>query len=637
MSTPSPPSHNEKALILVSLELAEDAGLTRRQFLDSVSRAMDAAGTPEERRPVIAVYAEQRADNSSKLKPDIIAADALARARQRLGECGRQIRAQPWSAAVTDTWPAPIAHEWARLLDELAGAEGEPPNPEACLLQMRDAWEVLIKTVALLLLRGLIDGGGDDADWARRRVFRGLSLGSWVGLLRETTAKAAAATVLPPSLRHLAATAGPALLGRRRGFRDAAADGFTPIRNDFIGHGALAFDPEETARLIAGCVLTGRVRAETLAAPERLGDLVPLAEALKTMVDNQAFAGLTLEARNGAERLSLTGASATRHWLGDGRHAHHDDSLWPVVLVLPGGAELSLEPFVKARICVWCRRRDVMLYDSLHEAKRGGRFDLLDYARGHKSRLGGAEAGDLAAALADLADEDLPVMTGESLSEGRVVEALDRARLERAYRSPLYLRQPLADFLTSRSKGVFWLQAPAHAGKTTFVQGLVEPGLEKHPITPAFGPEGGRIVAYYCRKEYRVGVPGLLNALNRALLSAYDLSDNIAATDRPDVIAATRAATPAAFLDWLSAWRAVAARYFRAPPDAPLLVVIDGLDEAEPPGGDTPLKLLPRLEDMPDGLYLLLTSRPIGQDGAPVFLDEVVAPLYDPTAKEPGR
>ena len=53
---------------------------------------------------------------------------------------------------------------------------------------------------------------------------------------------------------------------------------------------------------------------------------------------------------------------------------------------------------------------------------------------------------------------------------GRVLEALDKARLDRNYVSPAYLRDDLAEFLTTQDRGVFWLQAPAHVGKTTFVQ-----------------------------------------------------------------------------------------------------------------------------------------------------------------------
>jgi hypothetical protein len=60
---------------------------------------------------------------------------------------------------------------------------------------------------------------------------------------------------------------------------------------------------------------------------------------------------------------------------------------------------LSLAPFVAARICTQCARRDVLLYDSLYNDARMGTFDLLDYARGCKSRVTGEQALDLSDAM----------------------------------------------------------------------------------------------------------------------------------------------------------------------------------------------------------------------------------------------
>ena len=60
------------------------------------------------------------------------------------------------------------------------------------------------------------------------------------------------------------------------------------------------------------------------------------------------------------------------------------------------------------------------------------------------------------------------------------------------------------------------------------------------------------------------------------------------------------------------------------------MVCIDGLDEAEPPDADGrwPLQVLPRPEQVPDGIYLLLSSRLPDEAGAPGFLRDRVAALY---------
>ncbi|WP_040845588.1 hypothetical protein [Thiorhodococcus drewsii] len=65
-------------------------------------------------------------------------------------------------------------------------------------------------------------------------------------------------------------------------------------------------------------------------------------------------------------------------------------------------------------------------------------------------------------------------------------------------------------------------------------------------------------------------------------------------------------------------------------------VCIDGLDESEPPDekGQWPLQILPPEGSVPEGLYLVLTSRPPDADDAPSFLRERIAALYGAEARE---
>lgn len=247
--------------------------------------------------------------------------------------------------------------------------------------------------------------------------------------------------------------------------------------------------------------------------------------------------------------------------------------------------------------------------------------------------------------LAELPPEGLRDAT---LSQGWVLRALDRARVDRNYRSPRYLRADLAAFLAERSRGVYWLQAPAHIGKTTFIQGLAgDSELTDEPIDPRFDPSSqarsqlggqaapgsapapGRIVAYYCRKEYRPGVGGLLSRLEDRLAAVYDPSDNVK-NDRPLPPNRTGAPTPERFLEWLRDWRHCAAlRVHYTATLGPLIVCIDGLDESRPPEeGDWPLQVLPAADLLPAGLYLVLTSRPPDDPTSPAFLRERIAPLY---------
>ncbi|WP_354102072.1 MULTISPECIES: hypothetical protein [unclassified Bradyrhizobium] len=615
-------SDQEKSMIWALMEKSEVLRHTRGRFRAIVSDELDKLDIDPGRREIIFEFARQRADNSAALVSDTVELATVEDARRALKDCAARLTSKPWRAAVRDRWPAVIAHEIERLFDEIQGRQFATggrvdPSVDSALLQLKDAFEVLIKFTTIVLMRGLMEKDRDHSDWARRQLFRrGLSLGHWTGMLRETVTRYNDDELYSAPLELLARASRRTLL--------AAADEFVTIRNNVIGHGTRSLNPKETAELVVGCLETGKVH-------NLRGDLIrvtPLTAVLDTMVSEKAYEALAMEAGAPPEFFPLVGAGAAERWLADERHASHDGIMMSTSLRLSDGRTLSLAPFVAARNCAQCGRRDVLLYDSLHDAARGGRFDLLDYARGHKSRLQGAEASDLSEALGDVVPQDAPELVGASTNFGRVLEALDKARVDRNYLSPTYLRDDLADFLRTHDHGVFWLQAPAHVGKTTFVQGLAEAEIGDAPIDPRFEiTQGGKCVAYYCRKEYRTGLAGMINTLQDKLQVAYDPSQNLR-NEQPQVRPVVETATPRAFLHWLLQWKEFAERYRLAPPGAPLLIAIDGLDEADPPPESTPLQVLPQPSELPKGVYLLLTSRPVGDADAPNFLLTHVETLY---------
>lgn len=603
------------------LDAAEAEGITRRHFLERVSLALERKGMPSDRRQAIYDHAYARAESSDELASDTVQPRQIDSARRKLRDRAARLASSDWRKVVREQWPAPIAHEVERLFGEMEGRRApdgncDEPSPAAALLQLRDTYEVLIKLTATILLRSMIEAGGESGETARRLFFRPLSAGSWIEMLREASKACASGKAgVPEAVKTLAASA----QALEKGISD-----FSSFRNDFIGHGAYAHDPEEVADLVIGCVETGRVR--TVQGEEK--KVPSLASVFEDLVKRGIFAGMTLEALDGGAGIPLTGAGPMEHWLADERHADHNGDALPLALRLDDGTTLPLAPFAALRACKQCGRRDVLLYDSLHDRKRGGRFDLLDYARGHKSRLAAAEAPDLGDSFGDLAQHDIPDVADGSRSYDYVLEALDRARVDRNYLSPAYLRADLAAFLEAQDRGVYWLQAPANIGKTTFVQGLVDRELGDAPIDPRFddGMRGRRVVAYFCRKEFRTGHAGIINTLHDALQKV--LGSQTFRDKQPEPRPAIEAASPEAFVAWLTAWRDFAVRYHRLPADAPLLVVIDGLDEAEPPDVPSPIRLLPPPSLLPAGLYLLLTSRPVGAVDAPRFLADHVAPLY---------
>jgi hypothetical protein len=328
--------------------------------------------------------------------------------------------------------------------------------------------------------------------------------------------------------------------------------------------------------------------------------------------------------------IELTGARALSAWHDDPAHRDHEAQRLPTALECEDGSSLSLEPYVAARVCTRCDRRDLFLFDALYSRFNEGTFDLLDYGRGHKARLRGRDAPDLASSLPATPTEHAPALTEHGLDSAAVVAHLDRARVDKRFIPPDHLDEALLSFLDSAPCGVFWLQAPAHTGKTTFVQGLCDPALRgagssQQALRARFG---GAVVPFYFKKEYRPTRVAFLQGLERAIERALDVRDDDLRR-KPgfeDLLAAS--AQPGAFVAWLDAWRCFAGRSSR-----PLLVLIDGLDEATGPGTpESPIDLLPTADVLTEGLFFAMTSRRPQDAECPDWVGNV-APRHPPSPR----
>jgi hypothetical protein len=188
-------AEREKSLIWALLEKSEAQRHTRGRFRTVVSDELDRLDIAPERRELIFEFACQRADNSAALVSDTIELATVEDARRTLKDSAARLALKSWCAAVRDRWPAPIAHEIERLFDEMQGrrfASGErvDPSVDSALLQLKDAFEALIKFTATVLMRGLIETDRERSDWARRQLFRrGLFLGHWTGMLRDAVSR----------------------------------------------------------------------------------------------------------------------------------------------------------------------------------------------------------------------------------------------------------------------------------------------------------------------------------------------------------------------------------------------------------------------------------------------------------------
>lgn len=133
---------------------------------------------------------------SEELPVRLVSSDDIGEAKRELIRLVADVKADSrWPAfeTVIQSWPSPIAHELARLLDDLGR------SPEAALFQLRDAVETLLKFPALVLARGLIERGApEDARKVRNDCFGRLSGGNWLGLARDWAARALVFPALAP-------------------------------------------------------------------------------------------------------------------------------------------------------------------------------------------------------------------------------------------------------------------------------------------------------------------------------------------------------------------------------------------------------------------------------------------------------
>lgn len=194
--------------------------------------------------------------------------------------------------------------------------------------------------------------------------------------------------------------------------------------------------------------------------------------------------------------------------------------------------------------------------------------------------------------------------------------AFDCSAMDAAYVSPTYLRAHMRDYLYNYDKGAYWLRAPSHTGKTSFVRGLVAKRLAKDQTTTegidSNIATGVRAIAFHVRKEFGYGPRQLVDGLREAFAAEFGLSEE----ERGRTAATIRYADPAEaradFLSWLAQLRDVAA----SKGAQRLLVGIDGLEQMGEPGSGTfeetysIVELLPAASEIPQGIILLLTSRP---------------------------
>jgi hypothetical protein len=189
----------------------------------------------------------------------------------------------------------------------------------------------------------------------------------------------------------------------------------------------------------------------------------------------------------------------------------------------------------------------------------------------------------------------------------------DCSAMDTAYVSPTYLRAHVREYLYSYDKGVYWLRAPSHTGKTLFVRGLTAKRLAKDQKTTegidSNIATGMRTIAFHVRKGCGHGPRQLVEGLSAAFVAEFGMSEEERAATAPNIRYADLDEARADFLAWLAQLRDAAV----AKGAQRLLVCIDGLDQMGEPGSGAFDETYPIIDllpsEVPQGITLLLTSR----------------------------
>jgi len=199
-------------------------------------------------------------------------------------------------------------------------------------------------------------------------------------------------------------------------------------------------------------------------------------------------------------------------------------------------------------------------------------------------------------------------LVGDNWIDTAMEELLDSTAFEREYVPPTYLADMVREFIAGRDRGILWLRAPAHTGKSVFA---------KHAPQLLDDDPGDLFTATFeIKREYRWGIA----AFSRFILDAFfsDRRNNhLLPWERPGKkpLAECFLAEATELLD--------RARDLSVSNER-VLLIIDGLDELPAPGtGDAPdvtngiADLIPKADSLPKGMFLLLTSRPVTKGETP--------------------
>lgn len=497
-----------------------------------------------------------------------------------------------WVEQICEDWPGPIAHAYRALKDmfphTIAAAQKPDYTVVGALWRLKDVAELLVKVPAIVMLRDA-ERLGVDVTSIKGKLLDSLSqpgFGHW-----HRSADNLAQKILhtpdawTASLASLFRTERSVLTDFGRLFIND--NGLVNWRNRELGHGALRTDLDVLAKELA----------------ERVLDLNRQLAALAT---KRPWSDLSLRI-NGSPDLLIGYESIQRHH--DHSPGSHADIAEPVVCEFHTPSNrLELAPYLAARVCRTCEKKDIFFFNGRSTARQ---VHYLDYLMGHSLLESHANDSRWVRELASMKGIEVRGAVGDRTIDKVVTDLLDSTDFEKEYVPPTYIADEVRRYLDCHDRGIIWLTAPANTGKTVFARNAGKL-LEGNPGNVF-------VAAFQVKREYRFGLEAFSNFVKATFYAGITLNHQLP-WDRAEHVPLSRCfVTEASAL--LEQARELSVAYER------VLLVIDGLDELPEPallntqnarGGIA--DLIPRADSLPAGMFVMLTTRPTANEETPPWV-----------------
>ena len=525
--------------------------------------------------------------------------------------CQRLANSKNWQNTVFEFYPAPIAHEYKQLQTILGQG-----HFLSAMMQLKDVVEIIVKFSAVTMYQWLATQKNDQDNFNKLNLIssklltKPLSLGAWIGILR--------------GLSHLivsgsdANTIGNDSIGIKlakwlydyQESKDGKKESFEPTqmsiwlaqmtewRNSEIGHGALRIDHREQFEDFE----------------EKIDQLHTLLSSQNPWQDYKLVIANELKSHHYEDMTGWRSIIQRHDALSPINNNMHRVEYSKIFLVRKNNLKIKVElsPFIEAKVCSYCNLKDIFIFDGINR----NNYFCLDYLSGHRLKLETSTNDSLQKILNKkdflIIDEDL--IEDQTIDQDTINESLlslfegKSLELGSNFTTPTYLNEQLRNYLESNryDSGLFWLQAPAHIGKSTFIQGLTNKETIKKST----------VISFHIRREYRYFAHNFTEHLYDEIQK--ELSKKGANKPLPRINLLDKDIKPENMLvDWLNE---IWSQRPQNLANNTLLVAIDGLDEVGKPHYEefsqlSIIDLLPSesSNELNEGIFIILTSRPVNQ------------------------